>query len=60
MPLDEFEQFKNFRNPRLDGDPFEDDETADNVIIDQRYLLDNDKKLNDNTKIVDTVNRFFH
>ena len=40
-------------------DPFEDDETDDNIIIDQRYLLDNEKKLNDNTKIVNTVNHFF-
>ena len=38
-------------------DPFVDD--GKDIFIDQRYLLDKDNKLNDDTLLVNTVNQFF-
>ena len=41
----------------IDDDPFIDDNEV--ITINQRYLLDQDKKLNDNTVLCDTVKQFF-
>ena len=41
----------------INDDPFIDD--GKDIFIDQRYLLDKDNKLNDNTILVNTVTQFF-
>ena len=44
-------------NHFINDDAFLDDDD-DNVIINQRYLLDQENKLNDDTIVCDTVNFF--
>ena len=42
----------------IQEDPFI-DEDENNIFIEQRYLLDKDKKLDDNTTLTNTVKNFF-
>ena len=56
---EEHDRIKSVRLTRfLDDDPFADDD-PNNAFINQRYLLDREKKLDDDGAVCDSVNEFF-
>jgi hypothetical protein len=56
---EEYDRIKSLRlNRFLNDDPFIDDD-ENNRFINQRYLLDRDRQLEDETVVCDTVKKFF-
>ena len=56
---EEHDRIKSVRLTRfLDDDPFTDGD-PNNTFINQRYLLDREKKLDDDSASCDAVNEFF-